>query len=202
MEISAGLATIVAASISGVVAVIVTSIQSKKLNAKIIQNERKNDEKIEDIEAEKYVVQNVGARLDDTVMSLSSRIDRMEKNMERFKYAFNSQIASAQIDKVYYSSNVSVDWIKIRDYLESIVESVYDGRTKAKYDRIDRRNYALLVDALEADGMLNRSQAIAFKDAASLWHKYKRMKKNNGVVDESDAMAMRKAVALGPEKIS
>ena len=202
MEISAGLATIVAASISGVVAVIVTIIQNKKLNEKIIQTERKNDEKIENIEAKKEVVQNESARLDDTVMSLSARIDSIEKNMESFKYVFDSKNASAQVDKVYYSSNVSVDWIKIRDYLESIVESVYDGRTKAKYERIDRRNYALLVDALEADGMLNRSQAIAFKDAASLWHKYKRMKKNNGVVDETDAIAMRKAVALGPEKIS
>lgn len=60
-------------------------------------------------------------------------------------------------------------WVRIRDRLEDIAsDSRIDGRTAAKYSRIDRRNYADLVSSLSSDGRLGEL-APQFHQAARTW---------------------------------
>ena len=63
-------------------------------------------------------------------------------------------------------------WSAIRDHLESLAAgSSVDGRTRAKYGRIDRRNYATLIELMEWDG--NLPNAAAFRSAVELWHRFR-----------------------------
>jgi hypothetical protein len=73
-------------------------------------------------------------------------------------------------------------WNSIRGALEDRAsDTEIDGRTRAKYLRIDRRNYQRLVDALKNDGNLN--DAKLFSDAISLRQAYKNNRRE--IVQES-----------------
>ena len=64
-------------------------------------------------------------------------------------------------------------WHKIRDKLEEIASSPnIDGRTRAKYSRIDRRSYYDLVNALESDGHI--VDAHTANTATYLWYSCRR----------------------------
>lgn len=64
-------------------------------------------------------------------------------------------------------------WNEIRDELERIAaDPDLDGRTRAKYYRIDRRQYWKLIEALGSDGLIRGKQA-DFVAANNLWQRYK-----------------------------
>lgn len=73
--------------------------------------------------------------------------------------------------------DLASSWLKIRDRLEEIAsDSRIDGRTAAKYARIDRRKYADLVASLNKDGMLEGKGA-DFLEAAQIWASHRSKKK-------------------------
>jgi hypothetical protein len=73
--------------------------------------------------------------------------------------------------------NLSQSWLKIRDRLEEIAsDSRIDGRTAAKYSRIDRRKYADLVISLNNDNELGDNGA-HFLEAAQIWASHRSKKK-------------------------
>jgi hypothetical protein len=83
---------------------------------------------------------------------------------------------------------VQGNWNAIRDRLERIAtEPAIDGRTRAKFARIDRRRYADLVDALAAKGLLDAHEG-AFTEAVNLWQRYR-----NGKTTPTKANAARMA---------
>lgn len=64
-------------------------------------------------------------------------------------------------------------WEAIRDHLERIAANPeIDGRTRAKYGRIDRRRYLDLVGALDWDGQLGK-QGDRYRDAVNLWQQHR-----------------------------
>lgn len=64
-------------------------------------------------------------------------------------------------------------WEQIRDTLETIAADPHtDGRRRAKYARIDRRNYRWLIDSLDIDGYL-QGAAERFREAVDLWHRFR-----------------------------
>lgn len=64
------------------------------------------------------------------------------------------------------------DWNAIRDLLENkAADPNIDGRTRAKYARIDRRSYNDLIDALEWDE--NLDDAARYRQAVEIWHQYR-----------------------------
>lgn len=68
-------------------------------------------------------------------------------------------------------------WVRIRDRLEDIAsDSQIDGRTAAKYARIDRRKYADLISSLDRDGRLHE-QGTQFNEAARLWASFRTRRK-------------------------
>ena len=65
------------------------------------------------------------------------------------------------------------EWNVIKDELEKLAASPeIDGRTRAKYSRIDRRNYVELINALEWDQRLGNS-AGDFRSAVEVWQRFK-----------------------------
>lgn len=65
------------------------------------------------------------------------------------------------------------DWESIRDKLERVAANpAIDGRTRARYGRIDRRSYTELVNALASDQALG-NDAGDFREAVALWHQYR-----------------------------
>jgi len=79
-------------------------------------------------------------------------------------------------------------WNEIRDELERIAaDPEIDPRTRAKYYRIDRRQYWKLIEALGADGMIRGKQA-DFVAANNLWQRYKSGRK---IPDEAAVRQMQ-----------
>lgn len=73
--------------------------------------------------------------------------------------------------------DLSANWLRIRDTLEGIASnSRIDGRTAAKYSRIDRRKYADLVASLNRDGELGDNGEL-FLEAAQIWASHRSRKK-------------------------
>lgn len=73
--------------------------------------------------------------------------------------------------------DLSTNWLRIRDKLEEIAsDSRIDGRTAAKYSRIDRRKYADLVASLNRDGRLGDNGGL-FLEAAQIWASHRSRKK-------------------------
>ncbi len=68
-------------------------------------------------------------------------------------------------------------WHRVRDRLEEMAsDSRIDGRTAAKYSRIDRRKYADLVASLHKDGYL-LGEGEKFLEAAHIWASHRSRKK-------------------------
>ncbi len=73
--------------------------------------------------------------------------------------------------------DLSQNWHRVRDKLEQIAsDSRIDGRTAAKYARIDRRNYVDLVSSLNKDGKLG-DKGEQFLTAAQIWSSHRTRKK-------------------------
>ncbi|MFS4436654.1 hypothetical protein ACMA5I_00435 [Paracoccaceae bacterium GXU_MW_L88] len=87
--------------------------------------------------------------------------------------------------------DLSSSWWKIRDTLESIAsDPEIDGRTAAKYARIDRRSYSDLIESLDFDGKLG-SDGDRFLEAAKIWlsHRPRKKKPSQEVIMRMVALA-------------
>ncbi|WP_147405334.1 hypothetical protein [Pseudooceanicola sediminis] len=74
--------------------------------------------------------------------------------------------------------DLASNWLRIRDRLEEIAsDSQIDGRTAAKYSRIDRRKYADLVASLNRDDELGE-KGPQFLEAAQIWASHRSRKKD------------------------
>ena len=90
------------------------------------------------------------------------------------------------------------DWNSVRDSIESIAANPsIDGRTRARYGRVDRRNYADLVDMLAHDHRLN-ANADLFREAVALWQSYRTGKKALSQADAARMATLRALLAPQP----
>jgi hypothetical protein len=90
-------------------------------------------------------------------------------------------------------------WIAIRDRLDTLASSHPDGRTRAKYGRISRRNYHALIEALDGDGRL-AAQANDFLAANELWQHFQR---GRAVPTQAQVQQMADLRAvLAPEQVA
>ena len=80
-------------------------------------------------------------------------------------------------------------WLDVRDELEKRASSdLIDGRTRAKYGRIDRRKYIELIDSMASDRKITDADAESFRSAFSTWRQYKNGRK---VVEQKDVKKLR-----------
>jgi hypothetical protein len=67
-----------------------------------------------------------------------------------------------------YRDEPQASWLLIKAKLNGVIENVPDGRTRAKYNRIDRRNIAALIHSIAADGYLGGEKEF-YLGALALW---------------------------------
>lgn len=138
-------------------------------------------------------VRNIEDALQAAEGVLNGHIQKVHSILEEHEIQINLQLSavaeklgqvSGSIDDIQTVSNLedSVQsnkreemkdhWLRIRDKLEAIAsDPAIDGRTRAKYGRIDRRRYGELINALECDGRLRDGKP--YHQAVEMWHKYR-----------------------------
>jgi hypothetical protein len=86
------------------------------------------------------------------------------------------------------------DWNAIRNRIEAIAAAPsIDGRTRARYARIDRRKYIDLVEALANDKQLG-DRPEDFEKAAAIWAKYRGGGSQPSTLDVATMAHLRKAL--------
>lgn len=74
-----------------------------------------------------------------------------------------------------FRSEVRTLWFGVRDRIERMASAAHiDGRTRAKYMRIDRRSYPELIAVMRTDGNLGAPAAEAANQVFTAWARYRR----------------------------
>lgn len=88
-------------------------------------------------------------------------------------------------------------WADVRDRIETLAsQPSLHSKRRAKYARIDRRNYGNLLSALSKDGVINSPH---WDDAYKIWSRYRT---NRSEVSQQDVEMMRSLRRLLPQPIS
>lgn len=110
---------------------------------------------------------------DVVIASVSEVINRTSGEVSEIG-ARDMQPASGTQDQQNSRDDINKNWSLVRDYIERLANNPeIDGRTRARYNRIDRRSYQDLVDALLVDGHLNAERAKDIQKAIVLWRRYR-----------------------------
>jgi hypothetical protein len=140
-------------------------------------------------------VRNLETALATSESQVQAHLRNVENALKEYESKLNEQLASLSSQLVQVSSsvaeiptsspvviepaeqkaqdNIRENWARIRNRLEAIAaDSKVDGRTRARYNRIDRRRYGDLVNALDIDGALGADKTY-YRNAAELWQKFR-----------------------------
>jgi hypothetical protein len=160
--------------------------------------------------------------VDQKVGALSSGLDQLQERLALFDEQVSEQLSSLQESQgrtlgrieddaaiseseqleanapppdLMSRDNLIEAWNQIRDLLESFAaDPTIDGRRRAKYGRIDRRNYKDLATALEQDKQLPGRLEV-WEDAISLWYE-SRKRLNSGLGDRPFRMQQLRDVLV------
>jgi TolA-binding protein len=92
------------------------------------------------------------------------------------------------------------DWNAVRGRIEAIAsDPAVDGRSRARYARIDRRQYWALVDELTKPQDLLHGQHDLFSEAVELWHRY-RNGRNEPTPQDAARMSELRSVLVPPDQ--
>lgn len=109
--------------------------------------------------------------LEEEVSANTEVMSRVQASVAEIESAADNSEGSASLKDL--RETLRQNWQSVRDRLEEIASDPnIDGRVRAKYARIDRRRYAVLVDSLASDGRL-KGQKNIYLEAINLWMKYK-----------------------------
>ncbi|MFN3858893.1 MAG: DUF4175 family protein [Caulobacter sp.] len=110
------------------------------------------------------------AEMDEQFTGIQEALGQLRGSVNVLESSTGSGGTDAQMDA---REALREGWAAIRDKLEKIAaDPKIDGRTRARYARIDRRRYADLIDALERDGRLG-VRANLYSEAVALFHRYR-----------------------------
>jgi hypothetical protein len=127
-------------------------------------------------------VEDVLKHVRSTLDELSSQLNSTTEGLGQLRGAVGDiQVATSpeELNEGHETTRetLRVAWEAIRDHLEQIAaDPSIDGRTRARYNRMDRRRYGELVDALGKDGLL-AGKLDLYRDAVTIWQKYRNGKK-------------------------
>lgn len=149
------------------------------------------DEKLTAINAKYQTLLEQSGRLPESFGVLNDQLAALIQSVTQVEGAVADQREQAEASEDYTSwHEVRDSWARIRDRLDQVAaDPKIDGRTRAKYARIDRRNYGWLIDSLESDGNLKKVQK--FNVALDLWHQHRngKRKPSAATVKEMAALA-------------
>lgn len=145
----------------------------------------------ERIEALTTTVEDRVSKLDIQIASLERTLGTLQNIVndiaEDLEAAEEVVVVQPNAEAKNRREQLRAKWNEIRDRVEDIASSPeIDGRTRAKYSRIDRRNYGKLLEALKDDGNLGEN-AERFLNAYRIWSRYRA---NRKVVTDEDLNAL------------
>ncbi|SDD59449.1 hypothetical protein SAMN05421538_1023 [Paracoccus isoporae] len=179
----------------------------------------------EAIEASQQVVDTHLSKMDETLEKINDKANGLDEILsavtERLnKTAYEADLGDEEVEGIservsdlpqtHLASVVDSDngasrdeirslWRDISDYIEEIASNpAIDGRTRAKYFRIDRRAYRDLINALLYDDRISKSTAEAAEEAYALRNSFRR-RELDPTKHELDRMKQLKEVVLAQE---
>ncbi|HUN39076.1 MAG TPA: hypothetical protein VMU81_02170 [Acetobacteraceae bacterium] len=106
----------------------------------------------------------------ETLSSLMRQLTQVSGSVADIPTSASSPVSPNQQED---RDSLRADWTRIRDHLDTIADDAkIDGRTRAKYARVDRRQYGELVTAMDNDHNLDADAAL-YREAIDLWHKFR-----------------------------
>lgn len=146
------------------------------------------------------------AQIDSKLSNLVEKVKEVENQMLSMVEGIGKlrgsvgDLQSATIDSDSGSEQVEArerlrsDWTAIRDSLEQMVaDPAIDGRTRARYARMDRRQYKDLLEAFHED--YGTPNIIKYRRALALWQKYKNGRLTPSAQDLDEMSNIRGTVA-------
>ena len=158
--------------------------------------------------------QVITGQVQDRMEALDVQIGALERSLASVQNVLNDFIDDTKTEEIPKDPDVMVGedmaaaavkrnkmrdlWNDIRAYVEDIASAPQiDGRTRAKYSRIDRRNYGRLLDALKED-FPDRRDWQSIIEAYGIWSRY-RANRASVIPLDIDRMATLKAQILNQE---
>jgi uncharacterized phage infection (PIP) family protein YhgE len=133
------------------------------------------------------VLKEIGDRiigLDDQVASTLPKLGALQNALDERA----EEAANATGNALSPRERIKDLWASIKDDLEQRAADLdIDGRTRAAYARVDRRQYWALIERLESDGILGTKEAAGFHKALELWQRFKT---GRAIPQTSDALQM------------
>lgn len=164
LNITEGQATVVAALLT-----IIAAIAGVWLGAKLFEGKVKNLQ--EAIDASETRIRDYVEKVDLTLGSAMEGIAQLRGDVGELRSPGEEK--AEKLGDLPAWEKLRDDWNAIRDELEKrAADPEIDGRTRAKYARIDRRKYYDLIDWLEWDENLG-ADASEFKTAHGIWQQYR-----------------------------
>lgn len=128
------------------------------------------------------------SKLNVQLASLSQQLGQLSGSVADIPTSTPEAVGAVQQYAQDNQDNMRENWGRIRNRLEEIAANPQiDGRTRAKYDRIDRRQYGDLVNALHSDGLL-RADTTFYRNAIELWQRFRT---GRGAPSAGDVQKMR-----------
>lgn len=149
------------------------------------------------------VVKEKAHNLDGLLGALSSQVGRIEANQAEAEQGLFDEDAADQneIEDAGAPTREAIFalWHQARDRLEALANNPeIDGRTRAKYFRIDRRSYDPFISALQRDEILTEAAADAARAAYKLRNGFRRRQSPPTVEEYARMRALVDAIPEGP----
>jgi hypothetical protein len=150
---------------------------AKAIEARVQEHLRTMETVLEQLKEDALSISQQVGRLSSSV-DLLPKVGQLSGSVDLIPTSSPAPAAQTQQTQQDPRDIMLDSWGRIRDRLEAIAAAPeiggrkIDGRTRARYARMDRRRYAEFVDALDADGLLG-STAKIYRDALELWQKYR-----------------------------
>lgn len=163
----AGICTAIGAVLGIVIAGKFFSGKVKTLNEALATSQTLLEEHARAVAATLEVIRERISILDAQTGSLASGLGRIEANTVELTETAENPSSPAPEDPW---DTLRTLWFEIRDELERRAsDERIDGRTRAAYGRIDRRQYYLLIEKMTDRGSLGPRSSSLFRDALALW---------------------------------
>lgn len=187
MIISA-LITVVAAVVGVVLGSWLFGGRVKDLQSALDASKQTIDEHRQDVDASLAEVRNRLKELGDSFAVTTEAIGQLRGSVGELAVGAEIEEAAPGEAAPDERARIRTSWEQIRDTLETIAaDPRVDGRRRAKYARIDRRNYNWLIDSLDQDGHLHGA-GDRFRESVEIWHKF-RSRRTTPQREDADRMA-------------
>ncbi len=116
-------------------------------------------------------VREIGSTLDVQVQAIQQSLGNISTSVNDLRESGAVEEAAPIAGGEPPQADLRECWTRIRDRLEEIAAGPQiDGRTRAKYTRIDRRRYSEFIGALARDGQLGANEQ-QYWDALEIWNR-------------------------------